>query len=490
MSDGDVCKHTDNIIKSISAPITKINDLKSKAKQAGQEAIAATGKKTQWIKKRAQNVKEFYQRIGSGLNAGTAPSKRPDLVFFRNILLFLASLVIVYYTLPYVSGKVQTGFSKEQFDKAVKLPESAFNIEEVAEVNQKIKAFEDHKAYFNDGGPYAPANAGVHEVGKTAVALPMLIFFMQFILPPLAIGYIVWFVITYWPYVYRALWGWFLAMYDYFTSLVQGKMGCKWYIRYVTGWKCRSVNFSTYIIQWRRRYIDGPVHQERIKYINQYYAAKERYLTKPYKKYISDPIERRKINAEYAKRIAADRTMEVLLKKARDSSRKVNTGILGTIFQGTVFGQFFNRMLARFRSSKEELLDGYESQTVTGNTCRCPSTSEKTANALNKGVEFIQSRIPEFQSKTAKGKRNCETANQLITEKASIMGSIIVVILALLISLYFYTWKFGTPVFVKNIISHTTVWGANRLKSKRLTVLPYIVVAATLGILAHTGFAN
>jgi hypothetical protein len=69
-------------------------------------------------------------------------------------------------------------------------------------------------------------HAGTNEVGKTAVALPMLVFFMQFILPPLAIAYTLWFVITYWPYVYAALWGWFLAMYDYFTSLVQGKMGC------------------------------------------------------------------------------------------------------------------------------------------------------------------------------------------------------------------------------------------------------------------------
>jgi hypothetical protein len=500
MSDGDVCKQTDGVIKTIStAPIIAINDLKAQAKKASQRVFNSTsaeaGKKKTWIKNRVDNVKQFYNR----LNRAPPKSARPDLVFFRNVLLFIASLVIIYYALPYISGKVQTGFTKEQFEKAVKLPESAFNIEQVAQVNQKIKAFEDHKAYFDDGGAYAPDNAGTHEVGKTAVALPMLIFFLQFILPPLAIGYTIWFVITYWHYVYQALWGWFLAMYDYFTTLVQGKMGCKWYIRFVTGWRCRNVSFYDYVVRWRQRYIDGPVRQEQIKYINQYYAAKERYVTKPYKKYISDPLERRKIKAEYARRVTSERTMEVLLKKARDSSRTVDAGITGTLLKGTVFGQLFGKMfntyignpLNNIKSASSDIANGFDSQTVTGNQCRCPGASEKTASTLTKGVHFVKTHLPEFhrEGKTAKARRNCEVANQVIRDRASLIGSLIVLILAILIAIYMYAWKFGTPVFIKNIISNTSVWGVHHMIGKRWTVLPYIVVITTLAILAHTGFS-
>ena len=323
MSDS-VCKNlkkitdTKNTVASIkNASVQKITDVRKQVTSAGKNAIKD-------ITQRGRSKYKLLNSSLSGLDAiysfiSGNKSKRPDLIFFRNVLVFLAAVVIVYYTLPRLSGSANLGFSKDQFTKATKLPQTSFNIEELAKVNLEVKAFTDHKKFFDDGGAYDPANAGIHEISRTSVALPMLIFFLQFVVPPLAIGYIVWFIITYWRYVIAALWGFFETMYSYFTTLIQGRLGCKWYIRWVTKWKCRSPVFSEYIAQWRRKYIDGPVYAEKIKYINQYYAAKEKYITKPYKKYIDDPIKRRTINAEYAKRIATDRTVEVILKKTRDT---------------------------------------------------------------------------------------------------------------------------------------------------------------------------
>jgi hypothetical protein len=485
MSD-TVCKKSDGVTNQISSikdeTVNKIMDIKTQVKEAGDQAIkdiTASGRsKYKVLNTSLSKLDSFYSLI-SGRN-----SSRPDLIFFRNILLLLASVVIVYYTLPRISGAVKTGFSKEQFDKATKLPETAFNIEERAKVDMEVKAFEDHKKFFDDGGAYDPTNAGVHEIGRTSVALPMLIFFLQFILPPLAIGYIIWFVITYWRYVWAALWGWFETMYSYFTTLIQGRLGCKWYIKFVTGWKCRSPVFSEYVARWRRRYIDGPVYAEKIKYINQYYATKDKYITRPYKKYIDDPIERRKINVEYAKRVAAERTPEVILKKSRDiyDANLRSNSLIGRAYR-SLFG-LTSSVNAAVETATDDAINGYESQTITGKPCNCPGIKQTVKSVTDAAGALTDNiKVPSVNVHV------CDKADQIINNRASIMGMLIVAILAVLISIYYYTWTFGTPVFVKNIISPTTVRTFNKTIFKKWPIAPYLVLATTIGIIAHTGFS-
>ncbi len=478
MSDS-VCKSSADTIQSIKdVSVQKITDVRNQVKTAGENAIKD-------ITERGRSKYKFLNSTLSGLDAlysfiSGAKSTRPDLIFFRNVLIFLAAVVIVYYALPRLSGSANVGFSKEQFDKATKLPQTAFNIEEQAKVNMEVKAFEDHRKFFDDGGAYDPKNAGVHEIGRTAVALPMLVFFLQFVLPPLAIGYIVWFVLTYWRYVIAALWGWFEAMYSYFTTLIQGRLGCKWYIKWVTGWKCRSPVFSEYVVAWRKKFIDGPVYAEKIKYINQYYAAKERYVTKPYKKYIDDPIERRKINAEYAKLVAADRTVEVILKKSRDTYDS-NQGWFGS---NNLLSRAYGSLFGTVKTVPDELINGYDSTTITGEECKCPGAKQ----AVNKAADMIGKIAPSTQP-VVPTVHLCDKADKIINNKASITGTLIVIILAVLIGVYYYTWTFGTPVFVKNLISHTNVVTLSKVKYKRWPIAPYVVLATTLAIIAHTGFS-
>lgn len=487
MSDSSVCKKstdTKNTVVSIKdASVQKITDVRNQVTSAGKNAIKE-------ITERGRSKYKLLNSSLSGLDAVYSfisgnKSTRPDLIFFRNVLIFLAAVVIVYYTLPRLSGSAKVGFSKDQFNKATKLPQTAFNIEELAKVNLEVKAFEDHKKFFDDGGAYDPTNAGAHEISRTSVALPMLIFFLQFVLPPLAIGYIVWFILTYWRYVIAALWGWFEAMYNYFTTLIQGRLGCKWYIRWVTGWRCRSPKFSEYLLAWRRRFIDRPVYTEKIKYINQYYAAKDKYVTKPYKKYIDDPIERRKINAEYAKRIATDRTVEVILKKSRDTYDK-NQGWFGSNnllsrAYKSLFG--LNAIKLKTVTDADELINGYESTTITGETCTCPGAKQ----AVNKVSDMISNITPN--QPTVPTVHLCDKADKLINNKASITGTLIVIILAVLIGVYYYTWTFGTPVFVKNLISQTNIVTLSKVKYKRWPIAPYVVLATTIAIIAHTGFS-
>jgi hypothetical protein len=467
------------------ATLNEINNLKAQAAKVGNDAME---KITGEGKRNKNRFQRFMKVVDDTMKP--APSMRPDLVYLRNILLFIAAITIVYYALPRLSGSVKTGFNAAQFQKAAKLPESSFNIEEVAKVNQEVKAFQDHKAFFDDGGAYSFDNGGNREIGRTAVALPMLVFFLQFVLPPIAIGYIVWFVITYWPYVISAAWGWYLTMYSYFTNLVQGRLGCKWYIRWVTGWGCYSPNFSAYVYNWRRQYIDGPVYSEQLKYIAKYRAAKERYYTKPLKKYISDPIQRANIRNEYIKKVAMDRTVEVMMKKARDlnvNAPQAEIGVLNASAKmGRVYGNIFGS-IKRTKQDMEDLSNGFESETVTGQSCRCPAVTDTLSRTLDK-VKSFKSFKPNLKLNLGQFSA-CEAADRVINDKASIMGSLIVLLLAILIGIYMYSWQFGTPVFIKNIISNTTYWAPRGVVFKRWPYMPYIIIATTIAILSHTGFA-
>jgi len=478
-----VCKqsaeHKDTIKKIQQNVEENITDLKEQARKAGKNAINKLTGQNEKTKTRFQKFLSFITPTQA------APSTRPDLVFFRNILLLLAAIVIVYYALPRLSGSVKTGFNVSQFQKAVKLPESAFNIEEIAKVNQEVKAFQDHKSFFDDGGAFSYDNAGNRDIGKTSVAMPMLIFFLQFILPPIAIGYIIWFVITYWPYVIDAAWGWYITMYTYFTNLIQGRLGCKWYIRWVTGWRCGTPNFAEYLIAWRRTYIDVPVYREKLEYIAKYRAAKERYYTKPVKHYIGDPIERAKIRNEYAQKVAMDRTVEVMLKKARDSE---TTGILGSSgVIGRIYGSIFGR-LRRSKQDVDDMVNGYDSQTITGNSCKCPPVMDAVKGKVDT-VSNVVSDIKTNISSSAGTFSACEASDRLINNRASIMGSMIVMLLLLLIAIYMISGIYGTPVFVKNIISSTNYITLSGGMYKSHTYMPYIIIAITIAMLAHTGFA-
>ena len=481
-SDSKICQHTDDIVTSlkdtlknnnVSLPSINISDLKSSAKATGDKAIADIMNKNQG------KIKTIIDFI-TGDNAS-----RPDLVFLAHVLVFIVALIIVFLALPYVTGTVKVGFNQEQFIKATKLPASAYNLEEMAKVNMNVKAFTDHKAYFNDGGPYSDVNSGLKDLTRANTAIPMLVFFLQFVLPPLALGYIIWFVYTYFKYVYQAAWGWFLTLYDYFTTLIEGRLGCKWYIRFVTGWDCETPQFGAYVARWKKKYIDQPVYYEQLKYIAEYKAAKEKYITAPFKSYISDPLNRTLIKAEYLQKVYIDRTFEVALKKIRDSYNN-----------STVFN--WSRLLGNVHGglTKDMLTKGYESNTITGDTCECPATIDtidgKISQIKDTAAHLSDTATDAKETIAATIKdmpRSCDIAEATINNRASLMGSLLLLIILMFIIGYVYTWTYGTPVIVKNLISPIHLWTSKTLVTKQWSYLPYIVAATTIAIIVHTGWA-
>ena len=475
------CKKTEQLLKVKDATDNLTNDISNRVSLAKNNA----SENITFVMNEAKKGQEVINKNIDSVNLFFKPSKsaRPDLVFLRHVILFIIALIIVYKALPYVTGQVKSSFSKEQFLKASKLPESAFNIEEVAGVNVEVKAFGDHQKFFDDGGAYSAANSGINDITRTTTALPMIVFYLQFVLPPIAIGYVLWFIITYYKYVIRAAWGWFLAMYGYFTSLIQGKLGCKWYIRMVTGWKCRNVDFGDYVMKWKAKYVDIPVYYEKLKYIKQYHEAKDLYVNGPYKLYISDPYQRTVIKSEYVQRIYGDRAIEVILKKIRD----------GYDFLGEIFG--FSKSKKRSPVNRLKDSKGNESTTITGKACTCPAIGEILSDNIQRTANEAKNMASDANEMVSKAAANiiphtkaCEAADAVVNSRASSMSLLLILIIITFISIYMYTWTYGTPVIIKNILSPTiTTIGKNI--TKKWPYGPYIILATTIAIIYHTGFS-
>lgn len=467
-----VCKTRDLMHKhnkSISDRISqRIADIKDSAIETGQDKLD----RLQKLKTQTEDQFEESKKKLTGLYLNQPwRKKRPDIAFMAELGLVIVLAVILFYTWPYLTGSAKPAFTKAQFTKATKIPESAFNIEELAKVKLEVKSIQDYGTYFTRN-PYSRANNGIHDLMVSVAILPFIIFFVQFVLPPFVLMYIVWFIVRYWPYVYRALWGWFIMLYRYFTRMIQGKMGCKWYIRMVTGWGCHRPRFSTYFYNWRRRYIDRPIYYEKLRYLKRYHWAKERYYIRPMRKYVTLPYKRYKVKAEFIKKVYVDRALEVFLKKVRESYPEYYT-MPRNRFYKWLLGN--NRNLAAVYAKAAQAkaqIEGkpYRSLTKRGKQCTCPGTEtpvkmiqkkmeEQKDQALTdvdlmvKATNEVYDTITEAQKLV---EPSCEKADTVIRNRHWIGGGILGAIIVSSVALYAFSAYYGTPVWLKHIITPTS----------------------------------
>ena len=469
---GSVCKNKDNIYKhnkSVADRIAaKIGDHK---KDIYDKSSAAQEK----IRKVKEDTKASFDQskkklTGMYLNQGWR-KKRPDVTFLIELTVVIVLGVILWYTWPYLTGSAKPGFSQAQFTRATKIPESAFTVSELAKVNLEVKSLQDYSSFFK-GDPYSLANNGIYDLMVSVAILPFIMFFMQFVLPPFVIAYVIWFLMRFWPHVLNAAWGWFKMLLRYFTLLIQGRMGCKWYIRMVTGWHCRSPRFSSYFNAWRRRYVDRPVYHQKLSYIKKYYWAKQTYYTDPLRKYVSLPYRRYKVKATYTKRLYVDRVVEVFLKKVRDSYPEYYT-MPRDEFYRWLLGN--DKKVAKAYASalrvKEQAIGGpYDSVTRRGKKCTCPGADtpiSKVHSGLSEQIGHAKNDIDKLVDTTnqvydtvAKVKEasqpDCGKVDKVIHHRRSIAGVVILSIIGMIIGMYGFSSYFGTPTWLKHIVTPTS----------------------------------
>lgn len=465
-TSGPICRAEHNISEEAKSVSQLINNRISLLYRDVVDGASDTKKKILTTEKRTvQDLQNRIDKAKKSYTQSTWRSKRPDLTLLLEIMVSVIFLVLLYRALPLLTSSNQPNFSKAQFQKALKLPEGAFNVTELAKVNLEVKALQDYRSFF-DFRPYSDENSGMNDLVRANAILPFVMFAVQYIIPPFVIAYIIWFIIRFWPYVWAAAYGWFLMLYSYFTKLIQCKLGCKWYIRMVTGWSCCHPNFSEYFNRWRRKYIDIPVYNEKMKYIQKYLWAKRVYYEIPYRKYIELPIKRYKVKAEFAKKIYVDRAIEVFLKKLRDLYGPYYEFPKDELYKHLLDN---NRNLAALYAKTRQAtaqIEGkpYSSVTTGGKVCTCPATKTpislirkavktETSNIKNDldamitatnniydKLNRVQINMPDLD--------NCKTYDNVISNRRSIgkWGLLVIVILCVAV----YLWS---PAFIQGSVS-------------------------------------
>jgi len=475
-SPGLVCKTKDIVKKDIAGVSNLINnrisllyqEVLDGAKKTKKKVISTEQQAVEKLQKSMNNIKQSYTK---------APwrSKRPDLTLLVEIMLAVVFLVVLYRALPLLTGSTKPAFNKDQFQAALKLPEGSFNVSELAKVNLEVKALQDYKNFF-DSKPFSYENSGRGDLDRANAILPFLTFAMQYIVPPFVIAYLIFFIIKFWPYIIAAAWGWYLTLYNYFTELIQCKLGCKWYISMMTGWSCCNVDFSEYFNRWRRRYVDIPVYEEKMKYIKRYLWAKRVYYEIPYRKYIELPIKRYKVKAEFAKKIYVDRAVEVFLKKIRAMYDPYYKMPKDELYRHLLSN---NRNLAAMYAKAQQAkaqIDGneYTSITHSGKVCKCPANKTPISlinDAIKQETGNIKSDLNHMIDATHKiyDKLNnieltlpdpskCDTYDTVIDNRKNIAKWMLIGIISICASIYVYSQFMGMPSWLKFILSPTTTF--------------------------------
>lgn len=495
MAKGNVCKAKRVISKAFDKPGQFISDNISDIKDSIHDSV---DKITSLRQKQRSAVKSFKRKKRQLKDVYLKQSwrkRRPDITLFIEVVFAVILGVILYNIWPMLTNPAPLGYTPDQMNQAAKLSPGAFNMEEMAKVNMEVRSFGDYAQYFKSD-PFSPANMGVNALNAGSAVLPFVQFFIMFVLPPFAMGYAIWFVYKFSKHVFRALWGWYLTLYSYFTKLIQGKLGCKWYIRMVTGWGCSTPKFGEYFARWRRQYVDVPVYYEKLKYLKRFYAAKKRYYEIPWYQYITLPRKRYAIKAEFAKRLYVDRAIEVFLKKLGKLHPEYYTMPKDKFFRWL---QGHNRRLAGMYSKAmraKDQIGSYRSVTKSGKQCVCPA-SDKVSKAIKKGnrvVDAAQMSINRLVKATNKVYDKVASATRLptcenmdgglektIKNRHDIARKILVFIVLTTLTLYIYSYLYGTPSWLKNVTSSTTQYvtqGATMVTQGKSISLPLIYLAA------------
>lgn len=470
-----VCDLNENIKTQTSE---KIESLKNNLKKTLEKIDQTVQSGTQSVKDKANQtsnkvsdlksdiIQRYYQTpIGSWRNA------RPDITLLLEITVIIVLLLTVYAIGPYLSGETMKNFTREQYLRASELPQTAFSIGEIGKVNTELRALDDYMARYKSD-PFSPENQGIYDLQRGTIFLPIIEFIVIYVVPPFVVLYLIWFILTYWKYVISALWGWFLMIYSYSTKLIECKLASKWYIRMVTGWRRCNPRFSDYFNKWRRKYVDVPVYHEKLRYIREYYAAKQRYYTIPKRYYVDIPRERYKIKTEYLRKVYVERTTNVFLKKLLDWYQ-----IYYELPRDELYGYLLRNnanlaaLWAKLIQSKKQVFGlPYEKTTPSGGKCSCPATrtpvklvsnfveeevnliKDDVKTAVNK-VQNLYDNIGQIRSKYEIS--SCQVADQVIENRNNIYLTILLSMVIFIVIVYIYSEIFGTPHWVYSIISPT-----------------------------------
>lgn len=525
---GITCKIRDQIRKAIGDPnksknkISKkklkmeqyqgLQDLKTELKEKVHTKGVTIRKELSVLQHQAQQKLE--QQISNLENQTDSTIKyyigrvfgtSPDVIFLIEVILVLILVFLFIKALPKLNGLFNKTlpYSDAEFQEAQNLPMSSFTVGEMAKVNMEVKSLDDYIAYFSRN-PCELESSGAMDLQRANAILPFIMFFIQYIMPPMVIGYIFWFIIKFWPFVIDAVYGFAVALYDYFSTKIQNKLGCRWYIRMITGWGCSNTSFDSYLEDWRRKYIDRPIYYQKLKYLQKMQQAKNEYYLQPYHQYITLPIERAKIDLEFIKKLYIDRALMHIRKTGSTIQALSNTKISGLngLKQEVVSKVHHKADLIHKQVTGQE----YPSVTKSGKACKCPGKNRNKsigsdvfqglANKLNKvksesdmkdvvdDIDRLYQDAHRTVTTTYQQGITCQDVDNVISKRKIYARNLLVMTILSACLLLIYSVLKGKPQWLQRALTKTATYGIRgELKYQRMGSYIFIYPGVLIFIL-------
>ncbi len=362
------CKLSDNVKKKLNDVEIDTEKFINETKKKINENVQNNIKKLEENKKKIDNKilerkKSIERTIIRPYKAGKNRNKA--IMFVIDICILIALGLFTYKMYPFIKQYLnKESYDEKQFNEAKKLPESAFSKEELRKVQEFRKSYQDWLDYYKQESAFSDSNLGKFEIQMGNLLRSPFLLIIQYVVPYIIVAYIIWFIIKYIKYVIAAIWGFFIACYQYVTRKITCTLAQKWYIRLITGWSRCSPSFSGYLQSWQNNYINRPIAEERISYLRGIEVARQQYQLKyggfsPYK-YGFNILSGWLDWLKNLKLVYIDLPLNELYLQIIDFHPNY------VVRPYTMFGEDVSKKTDKIKG------DAYPSKTKKGKVCKCP----------------------------------------------------------------------------------------------------------------------
>ena len=284
------CKLTKKVAKKIKNAEQAIEDSATATKDTINSHIrtqltAIDSKKLTILSRIQDKLERQKQHINTTIIQPHEAQRRTNMamMFYVDMSLTIVLGLFIYKMYPLLKSIIsRPAFTKEQYEEALKKPETAYSREDLRLATEYRKSFQDWLDFYKKEDAYSDYNVGTTEIQRGSTLREPARFMIQYVIPYVILAYSVWFLVKYIKYVIAAIWGFFVMVYQFVTKKITCKLAEKWYIRLGTGWSRCHPKFNKYIDQWQRNYITRPVAQERITYLKGAHGIKAKIGDQPH----------------------------------------------------------------------------------------------------------------------------------------------------------------------------------------------------------------
>lgn len=496
---------------------TTENDLKKIKKDTQNKINASIRKKLDYIEnKKKITSKKLLEKQDYIKNKIINPykqskNKNKAIMFVIDFCLIIVICLFVYKIYPYAKRFLNKGikYTEEQYRYAMNLPESAYSREELRKATEFKKSFQEWENYYKADSAFSDYNVGRNEITKGNILRGPFTFLIQYVIPYVIVAYLVWFVIKYIKYVIAAMWGFFIALYQFTTRKITCTLAEKWYIRLITGWSTCSPRFSDHLNSWQNNYVYRPIAEQRINYLRNLQKYKTQLkLPSPF---------------EYGQNIFRSLLDWFLNLKRTYIDLPLNELFLRIIDFHRDFVVKPYEILGDNLDTSSKKIQGttYPSKTISGKVCVCPP-KKTVVSKLNKYLKDTKKSAPKLKQSIKKNINNtldklsdtkdnlsdafdsnsqainrslkplakCDTYDSVLEKKKDIAKTTWILLFLITATIVAYSIFYEYPVWLKNFLAPMYVFTSSvpKLYIQSMTIILGLIYILVFGLLGYYSF--